>query len=255
MTEPVLVTRLERALARAWPAAEVDRMDGWELRAAGGHTRRANSVNPFSPHPADLVAAVGKCERWYRERALRPVFRLTPISNPAGLDDRLASMGYAEDGGTWVMVGSIPDGAAVETTRSPSETWLAARGAWSALSAEYEAAWKGILRRISGDSVGFGLVATPTGVPAAIGHAVVDGDLVGLYGLIVDPRLRRRGHGERLSRGLLAWGRERGATTAYLQVHEPTSAPAMAMYEGKFGMGRAYEYRYRQAANRQDAPG
>ena len=36
---------LARVAARAWPPVESERLGGWELRAAGGFTRRANSSN------------------------------------------------------------------------------------------------------------------------------------------------------------------------------------------------------------------
>ncbi len=35
---------MARLVARAWPGLEVERLGGWELRASGGYTRRANSA-------------------------------------------------------------------------------------------------------------------------------------------------------------------------------------------------------------------
>jgi len=66
---------------------------------------------------------------------------------------------------------------------------------------------------------------------------------LGIFDVVVDPDKRRRGHGERLMRGLLAWGCEAGAERAYLQVML-TNAPALALYR-KLGFEEAYPYWYR----------
>jgi len=38
-----------------WPALQQRLYDGWVVRFARGHTRRANSVNPLYPSYHDLV--------------------------------------------------------------------------------------------------------------------------------------------------------------------------------------------------------
>lgn len=245
MSEDVSVERLEQALGRAWPAAEVARIGGWELREAGGHSRRANSANPFPPDPPDLLEAVDAIEEWYLSRRLRPVVRLTPASDPVGLEEILENRGWDLDRGTLVMAGPVMAGGPVDVASTPTVAWLDSRRQWDALPPARWLAWRGILDRIPDGDAGFGLLHSD-GEPVAAGHAVVDGDLVGLYGLVVDPARRRGGHGERLSRGLIAWGAGRGATTVYLQVHSPSNPGAVRLYE-RLGLESVYEYRYRQA--------
>jgi ribosomal protein S18 acetylase RimI-like enzyme len=93
---------------------------------------------------------------------------------------------------------------------------------------------------------GYGLVRSDNGDIVAAGHAVVEDDMVALFGLMVDPARRRHGFGERLSRGLISWGVEQGAATVWLQVHAPTNPGALHLYE-KMGLTTLYEYWYLMA--------
>lgn len=66
--------------------------------------------------------------------------------------------------------------------------------------------------------------------PVAEGHAGLDGDWLGLHGLIVDPAHRRRGLATEVIAELLDWGAEQGARTAWLHVETDNDA-ARALYE------------------------
>ena len=66
---------------------------------------------------------------------------------------------------------------------------------------------------------------------------------VGLYDIVVEPPQRRRGHGRTLTRALMNWGREEGASSAYLQVREQ-NAPARRLYAEQ-GFEDLYRYHYR----------
>ena len=83
------------------------------------------------------------------------------------------------------------------------------------------------------------------GTPAAIGLGIAERSHVGLADIVCDPARRRAGHGRRLVEGLLAWGRSRGATHAWLQV-VAANERAITLYR-QFGFREAYRYHYRAA--------
>lgn len=79
---------LEELAMNAWPALQTLFYDGWVLRFANGYTKRANSVHPLYPATGDAVHNVAVCADMYRARGLPVVFKMTPASEPAGLEDR-----------------------------------------------------------------------------------------------------------------------------------------------------------------------
>ena len=91
----------EHAAALAWPGTEQQRMNGWLLRAADGHTHRANSAVPLGIE-AD-ASAVPAIIEWYSQRRLTPWLAVpdrllsVPKSVPTHLD-------------TVVMVRDLPAG-------------------------------------------------------------------------------------------------------------------------------------------------
>jgi len=72
---------------------------------------------------------------------------------------------------------------------------------------------------------------------------VLEAPWVGLYDIVTRPDARRRGHAGRVVNSLMAWGRDNGAASAYLQVMID-NAPALALY-AKLGFREAYQYAYR----------
>jgi hypothetical protein len=85
---------LEELALTTWPALQQWLYDGWVVRFADGHTRRANSVNPLHPSHQDAAAKIAQCEQWYAERKLPTVFRLNRRTAPAALDRLLDARGY-----------------------------------------------------------------------------------------------------------------------------------------------------------------
>lgn len=79
-------------------------------------------------------------------------------------------------------------------------------------------------------------------VPGARGRAAYDGDWLGLYSIATDPEHRRRGLALQVISGLLAWGAEHGARSAYLQTHA-SNEPAVALY-ARLGFVVHHAYRY-----------
>ena len=88
----------------AWPAAQTLLYDGWVLRFASGYTRRANSIYPLYPSGLELDEKIRACEMLYRSQRLPVIFKMTAESQPGGLDDHLAGLGYQPEARTSVQL-------------------------------------------------------------------------------------------------------------------------------------------------------
>lgn len=244
MTIPLArIAEIEAVAYRCWPAAEVVEYDGWQLRFAGGFSRRGNSVYPAAASSLDVDLKLKRCRNWYAERGLDLVVRQTPATEP-GLDDILAARCFAEEGRTDVMTMELPEilGPIFTITETPSTLWWKAMAVLRGIEDDRIEAWRAIIGRIDLPG-GYGLVIDG-GVPVAAGLAVADGPWVGLFEIIVGDRWRRRGVGRGLTRSLLAWGKSRGAQRAFLQVVAENQA-AIKMYQ-HLGFTRSYRYWYRR---------
>jgi ribosomal protein S18 acetylase RimI-like enzyme len=242
-----MIRTLEELSLNALPALQTLVLDGWVLRFAAGYTRRANSVSPLYPAGAEAVGRVRACERLYAAQGLRTVFKLTPVAQPAGLDQCLAGLGYRLEARTSVQTLSLAesphpaDGPTPAINSALSESWLAALGAL----AQVEGRHRPTLARMLGSLIptpGFALIEE-AGRAVACGLGVVQGGYVGLFDVVTAPDARRRGLGRRLVAGLLDWGRQNGAHTAYLQVMH-ANQPALGLYAA-LGFREVYSYWYR----------
>ena len=79
---------------------------------------------------------------------------------------------------------------------------------------------------------------------AATGLTIVEDGWAGLFDIVTDTQLQRRGHARRLVGALLRAGRELGARQAYLQV-SADNLPARTLYR-QFGFEERYLYWYRR---------
>ncbi|OBF31561.1 GCN5 family acetyltransferase [Mycobacterium sp. ACS1612] len=216
------IRNLEHAAALAWPGAEHEWVDGWLLRFGHGSTRRANSAVPLDVS----VGAVGAVVDWYAARGLPPL-----VAAP----DRLLRVppSVPTDGENLVMTGELAIGAAaVDITDAPDDEWLRLYRREVPVD---------VLTAVVDGDVAFGAIAG-----AAVGRAAVttapDGTRwVGLSAVHVVPEERRRGLARKVCAGLLAWGGERGAKRAYVQVLTDNTA-AIRLYES---MGFTVHHRSR----------
>lgn len=239
---------VDNASLAAWPAFEEVVQDGWLLRFSQGFSKRCNSVTAREAGNLELGRKIQECDRWYRTRSRPPIFRLTPFSAPAGLDGALEQRGYSVfeptlvegldlTGGGWSRRGAVPD----ELRFLPLPEWVRTYHALAGAGGDQVAAHEQVLGSIRSPRAL--AVLTDGDGPMACGLGVLDGGLFGLFDFVTAPDRRRQGLGRRLLEALLAWGRERGAESAYLQVVR-TNAPARSLYEGA-GFRRLYEYWYR----------
>jgi len=249
--EMVDAMTLEEAAFRAWPAAEVTELDGWRLRATNGVTRRANSAWTLrATSNLSLDDRLSRVESFYARRGLPAYFQVAAFSEPAGLDEALASRGYEIDAPVSIRVVSLSQLSferlsIARNTQTDVENGYA--GDWIRLSTDrgrfgaVREHYQGILDRLRGRA-GFA-VAREGGTAIGIGMGVLDGEWVGIFNMLTVPERRRQGVASMVLLGLTQWAAARGALRAYLQV-ERASVPALALYASA-GFEEAYGYHYR----------
>jgi ribosomal protein S18 acetylase RimI-like enzyme len=242
VTAQTAVRGLEERGFNAWPALYTVVVDGWLLRLAQGHTKRANSVNALSPG-GRFATVVAAAETLYRVHSLPLIFRLSPLAGAA--DDALAGMGFRSFDPAMVMTGPVGPAAVADPRVSlrpaPDAAWSAGFAAANGVPLSRRPTHERILASIRLPAA-FAVLGEG-GSDVAYGLAVVERGMSGLFDIVTVPGARRRGTGRRLVGALLAWGAAQGATSAYLQV-SAANAPAIALYEG-CGFRQAYRYHYR----------
>nr|WP_202521794.1 GNAT family N-acetyltransferase [Streptomyces sp. SID5614] len=234
---------LAAVTARAWQPVESEALGDWRLRAAGGFTRRANSVLPLGDPGLPLGEAFGRVRRWYEERGL-PAYVQT-ATGAEGTQELLCAEleehGWRREVSAEVRIAALaPVGdreaevSAVRLTREPDAAWLARYQRFSTPGPH-------VLRVLgSGPSVWFATVPGSGDAPDAIGRCVVDGRWAGFMAVEVAPEQRRRGLATTVMTALARRALDEGAWAAWLQVEEDNEG-ARALYDG---MGFAGHHRY-----------
>ena len=250
MTRFNLVQSLETRLVNAWPSFEVQIAGGWLLRFAGGYSKRANSASPMLPGVTLDDALVDHIVGQFEQQAIRPCFRLTGLQ-AEDVDARLVARGFEEAEPSFAMMADLEG-------LSPEE--IAAEHVLR-IDTKVEPRWvRGAAAAYGGAKADDGLlieivsrIRLPHAFatldldeePVAWGFAVAERGYVGLYDIVVAPELRGLGLARTVVRELMAWGREQGATKAYLQVREENEV-ARALYRS-LGFTDAYRYTHRMA--------
>ena len=250
--EQDLIMRAEEATLNAWPAPSQILLDGWVLRFAGGHTKRANSVNPVRPGArSDLREKVRACDALFTANGIEPCFRLPPFAE-AGVEAALDAEGYgpAEDVTRVVYrrLEAPPSAWEAELIEGPpTDEWLDAK---DRLQGDSAADAVGRRRILAGAVLpgAFAGVRGPDGRLASLAYGAVNDGMLVLNMVITDPAQRGKRLAERTCGALLAWGHARGgATGACLQVVAANDAGA-ALYERLGFSTELYRYHYRRKA-------
>lgn len=262
MTTPQLFTNIESDILHsieecafvAWPAAEVDVIDGWRARAAGGVTGRANSVW-CQNLDGDLALGerINAVERFYAERGLASRFQVNAGAKPATLDDALAARGYTADSPTLVQV------AALQSILHGTKPLRSTPHIEIVISEEFDQEWFELYETCEGEDPAFATgraailqrIDAPRafaradidGIPAAVALGVLHNGYLCLSNVSTAPQWRRRGAAAALVRTLAIWAQMHDGRAAFLQV-KATNANALALYAG-CGFETAYNYHYR----------
>ena len=253
-----LLSRVEDAGLNASAPPQQRWMDGWLVRTCPGKAQRARCINAVALGRRPVAEKLADCAALYASLGLPMLVRITPFTQPTGLDAELAALGHAHHDDTRVMV--LPDlsatglgadlavPAGLEWAELPLQDYAEAVGKIRGSSPE---ARRAHAERVSLSPVpyrGFAL-SRKGGVVAACGQIAPEGDLIGLYDVATAPDQQRQGLGEWLCKRLLTVAiTTAGARCAYLQVGADNHG-ARRIYS-RLGFADAYTYHYRVHAPR-----
>lgn len=250
------IEAVEQAGLVSWPALEEQRIAGWLLRASDGYTRRTNSANTAGAHTGQLEDDLPLIERFFTQRGLPPTLRLLSTPDDLAIDRMLAQRGYrlCEDPCS-VMARSLASDALASPSSSDSSgslhqlallpdagTWLREFVRIKDDDGPHQKIHLAMLRALTHPTA-FALVRANNGEALACGLGVVAGKHLGLFDIATALAHRRQGLGTALCEGLMAWARDQGAHTAYLQV-VADNHQAVELYR-RLGFQELYRYWYR----------
>ncbi len=236
---------IERAGLLAWPGLEVEWDGQWVRRAAGGYTKRANSVQSLDPaDDGDAPARLAASRTWFESRGLQPVFRVTPLAGP-GILRALDAAGWISIDHSRLMAMPLGDIEADPSGVLFEPLDLRFLDVQQRLQG-YSVRTVGKLRDLLGalTVAARGVVHySPDRRPVAASLMAVAGGIVVTGNVVTDPNERRKGYAAAMMRTGLAWARQAGATVAALNVAAENSA-GLGLYRS-LGYRAQYEYRYR----------
>jgi ribosomal protein S18 acetylase RimI-like enzyme len=248
-----LYARVEDAGLNASATQQQLWADGWLLRFSPGKAKRARCINAVAPGHGSLDARLAHAKAFYARAALPLMFRITPFTQPAGLDAILAERGFESLDDTRVMVCrdtaaaaradvALPPGHAVmpvgalafaQAVAALRGSTLAQQQAHAQRLEQSPLAWRAFVIRRQAD-----------GRQVAAGQVATEGDLVGVYDVNTDFACRNQGLATHLCKYALSRAMaEDKARVAYLQV-DADNTPARSIYL-RLGFFDAYRYHYR----------
>ncbi len=237
----------EEACLAARPSGVEVVLGGWLLRAAGGPTRRVNSINPLRGWRDAPETVIAQAARLYGGLG-RPLIVRVP-----GLAPEMAAccdqLGYSVAGEACTLWAGLtghatPVGDGITLLPRPDAPWFAAWAACEGIGA-------GPVLDLYRDSLGRIVVPAAFarrqvgGEPAAVAYAAVHRGLLVFESVVTRPDRRRQGHAAAVIRALMSWGVGEGATGACLQV-AAENAPARTLYHALGFTQELYRYDYRR---------
>lgn len=264
------ILQIERCAEKAWPALREETLAGWRLRFADGFTRRSNSVQPFlfegrgethatdrdppghgSHHKPEAIGErIALCEAKYQAVGLAAIFRISPLNDTPALAEMLSGRGYRQEGETVVMTRGLSTRKTLIKGKGPvfddplSPRALPALIRLTGTLDHHQHTYTALIERALPPRTAAHTAALLSGEGGIVccGRGVVGEGWLGVFDVATETGLRRQGLAALLMDGLMEWGREHGAASAYLQV-EATNAAALRLY-GRLGFEALYRYVY-----------
>ena len=233
--DPTLLSRIEDAGINASAPPRQRWVDGWLVRFSPGKAKRARCINPVATGRMTIEKKLEICQSLYDSVGLGLMVRVTPFSQPEGIDAELARFGFEAHEETCVMVSSgrvdrppatPPRGYRIEplSHRALAETVGQFRGTPLAQREAHA-------ERLEESPVPFSAFAVfdRNGVAAACGQYAIEGELVGLYDVFT--RLRPGHLVWRLPCASTCWRRPRHTVERWptFRSKVPTSPPGAFM--------------------------
>lgn len=248
--EATLLSRIEDAGINASAPPQQRWLDGWLVRFSPGKAKRARCINAVALGRMGIEEKLALCRAVYEGAGLPLYVRVTPFSQPSGLDDQLAALGLVRQDDTRVMVADGAAGTLPEPTLPRG--WRLERLGHHAF-ADLVGGFRGSTiaeRRAHGERLAQSPVPFQAcaligqqGAAMACGQFAMEAELVGLYDVYTAEPFRGRGLARCLCLEMLRAAAAQNARVAYLQV-EADNAPARRVYRS-LGFEDAYAYHYR----------
>ncbi|HEY8575290.1 MAG TPA: GNAT family N-acetyltransferase [Devosia sp.] len=238
------VDAFERAGLEAWPGIDIKWDGSWVRRAAGGYTKRSNSVQCLDPEDGeDADLRVISASTWMVMRGIKPVFRITPLAAPE-LVETLDEAGWQEIDHSHLFAMELEaQERDPETKLFPvlDPAFLAAQQQLQGYDETTVTKLRNLLAACTVPATG--VVVYRDGTAVASGLMAVAQGIVVTGNVVTDATRRRQGLAAAMMRSGLNWARSEGATVAALNV-QAGNAAAQALY-ASLGYEHQYDYSYR----------
>lgn len=241
------IAELELLASHCWPAKEVVNYKGWIIHMDDGITWRANSVLPNAwESSVGVDQVVDYVIDLYHEKDAAAAFKISPASQPKGLDKLLEQKGFEQRMITHVQTAPIEE-ISCHSPKLPVDLFKVSEESLDILMHESKRDIKAIevrreiIHRIDG-AKNIARVMMHGNI-AGVGLGVVEQDWLGLFSIRTLPEYRRKGVAWSVNCALAMWGEDHGAKQVFLQVEEENE-PALRLYES-MGFETIYTYWYR----------